>query len=155
MKLFLFGINCNNSAGKKKEKEEIETILDESKNQRRIKIESFKEQINGLGTDCLSFSMDSIIFSNGQTIDSSIHKWLFGLEKKDSLQFKRADLIRPICKLNENNNILSVIFSDKYDYKSAIHIFNFRKSDFKPVSSFILYEIVFLNLYYPFQHLIN
>lgn len=142
--LFVIGCNTANKKKQKKEKMETENVVVKTEKQLEFETESLRERINGLGTDCLDLPMDSIIRKNVQSekiVDRNAEKWLFGLEKNDSSQFKRADLIRPICKLNENSNILSVAFSDLYDYKTAIHIFNIRKSDFKPVSSFILYSV--------------
>ena len=46
-----------------------------------------------------------------------------------------------MCKLFENDSILSVVFTDMYDYKQALHVFNFSKVTSKPISSFILYSI--------------
>ena len=74
-------------------------------------------------------------------IDRKSEQWIFGLDKIDSLQFERADLISPRCKIFENNNIISVAFVDLYDYKTALHIFTFKKPELKPTSSFILYML--------------
>ena len=144
--IFLFVMGCNNPKKKieKKEKIEIETVAVKTEKQTEIEKVSLMERINGLSTGCLDLPMDSIFGKRIQSekiVDRDAEKWLFGLEKNDSSQFERADWLRPICKLNENNNILSVVFNDEYDYKSAVHIFNFRKSDFKPISSFILYSV--------------
>lgn len=73
-------------------------------------------------------------------IDRKRDPWLFGLDENDSLQFEKADELKPVGKLFENANILSVVFVDYYDYKQALHVFNFRKPQLMPVSSFILYS---------------
>ena len=75
-----------------------------------------------------------------RTLDRKKDKWIFDLDRFDSTQFDHADMLQPLGKLFETSKIVSIVFADYYDYKSAIHIFNFTKPDIVPVSSFILYN---------------
>ncbi|TMM51444.1 hypothetical protein FEE95_21845 [Maribacter algarum] len=159
--IFLLILGCN-SVGKEKSKLELDNDVSikleksvepaRQENMSEIvkhekgelsKKQTLKERINGLKSGCFDKSMDMIFAENGNTeevVDSKTEDWIFGLEIKDSLQFEPVDLLRPLCKMSENEQILSVAFSDFEDYKEAIHIFNFRKSDFEPISSFIIYS---------------
>ena len=104
-----------------------------------------KSELSDLKSDCLNFNNLWKEFENSsysdKLIDRESEKWIFGLEKTDSLQFERADLISPKCKVFENNHIVSIAFVDLYDYKTALHLFTFKKPEFKPTSSFVFYQI--------------
>lgn len=147
--IFLFIIGCNTKNKRTDKTEEIKLEIETDsvntlkEKEKEIETKSLKDRINKLPMGCLDLPMDSIYrkIQLVKIVERNTEKWIFGLEKTDSLQFERADLIRPICKLNENDSVLSVVFSDQYDYKTAIHIFNFRKLDLEPVSSFILHSI--------------
>ena len=119
-------------------------VIAETEEKEISKLIPLKERIDGLKSDCFSKSMNMIFADNGnpnEVVDENTEEWIFGLEIKDSLQFEPADILRPLCKISESNEILSVAFSDFADYKQAIHIFNFDKLDFKPTSSFVIYSI--------------
>lgn len=66
--------------------------------------------------------------------------WFYS-ELSDTARFARTDDLKPMCLLFENRHISSIAFTDIYDYKQAIHIVNFRKPDYAPMSSFIVYSI--------------
>jgi len=117
----------------KRAEEQIETQKD------------LKSELTDLKSKCLNFNNLWAEFENSdysdKLIDRESEKWIFGLEKTDSLQFERADLISPKCKIFENKHIVSIAFVDLYDYKTALHLFTFKKPEFKPVSSFVFYLV--------------
>ena len=102
-------------------------------------------QLSSLQKNCLDFSDLYSTISSSESYENSLigekFQWLNNLHKSDSIHFARADELKPICKLFENDSILSVVFTDMYDYKQALHVFNFSKTSFKPTSSFILYSV--------------
>ncbi|MEQ9188490.1 MAG: hypothetical protein RLP15_12205 [Cryomorphaceae bacterium] len=91
------------------------------------------------------FNFDSLyhIYRDNEPFEDYLikeeHSWLFS-ELKDKSRFDKADDIKILCKLFENQNISSIAFTDVYDYKQAIHVINFKKPHYEPVSSFILYS---------------
>lgn len=105
---------------------------------------SLKKRLMQLDSNCPDFSdFQKVIASNSpyqDVVDKEEENWIYNLEREDSIQFQKADLLKPLCKLFENNEILSVMFTDIHDYHQAIQIFNFRKPDIAPVSSFILHS---------------
>ena len=106
---------------------------------------NFVKQLSSLQNDCLDFSDLYSTISRSEPFENSLPSerfhWLYNLHKSDSIHFARADELKPICKLFENDSILSVVFTDMYDYKQALHVFNFSKPGSKPISSFILYSV--------------
>ena len=136
---FLF-VNCNLI-----DKKPNVTIIkkDKSSSEFTKNNDSLKNELRNLKTLELDFNNLYSIFENSDfsenVVDRKTDKWIFDLEKIDSLQFERADIIKPLTKLYENEEILSIIFTDLYDYKTSLHVFTFKKPELTPVSSFILY----------------
>ncbi|QDO94688.1 hypothetical protein FNB79_12195 [Formosa sediminum] len=121
-------------------------IIENNQAEEQIETEKrLKSKLTDLKSNCLNFNHLWAEFENSdysdKLIDPETEKWIFGLEKKDSLQFERADLISPKCKVFENNHIVSIAFVDLYDYKTALHLFTFKKPEFKPISSFVFYQV--------------
>lgn len=118
---------------RKRAEEQIETQKD------------LKSELTDLKSNCLDFNNLWAEFENSDYSDKLINreseKWILGLEKTDSLQFERADLISTKCKVFENDHIVSIAFVDLYDYKTALHLFTFKKPELKPTSSFVFYQI--------------
>ena len=104
-----------------------------------------KTVITELEIDCLDFDNLWAEFKNvsysEKLIERDSEEWIFNLEKKDSLQFEQAHLLSPKCKIYENENIISVAFVDLYDYKTALHLFTFKKPELTPTSSFVFYLV--------------
>jgi len=145
--------SCKNEVEKKSEFKSSESQLKTSteiieNKQVDEKIETqknLKSKLLDLKNNCLNFNNLWAEFENSdyseKLIDRESEKWIFGLEKTDSLQFERADLISPKCKVFENNHIVSIAFVDLYDYKTALHLFTFKKPELKPTSSFVFYQV--------------
>src|SRR5690606_31926643 len=151
--LTLILTSCKNEVEKKSEFKSSESQLKTSteiieNKQVDEKIETqknLKSKLLDLKNNCLNFNNLWAEFENSdyseKLIDRESEKWIFGLEKTDSLQFERADLISPKCKVFENNHIVSIAFVDLYDYKTALHLFTFKKPELKPTSSFVFYQV--------------
>ena len=145
--------SCKNEVEKKTEfkvsenqsKNSTETIENRRTEEQIETQKNLKSELANLKSDCLNFNNLWAEFENSDYSDKLINpeseKWIFGLEKKDSFQFERADLISPKCKVFENNHIVSIAFVDLYDYKTALHLFTFKKPEFKPISSFVFYQV--------------
>ena len=144
---------CKNGVEKKAEFNEAEnepkntTELTENKQAgENIKTQKdLKSVLTDLKSNCLNFNNLWAEFEDSsysdKLIDRESEKWIFGLEKMDSLQFERADLISPKCKVFENEHIVSIAFVDLYDYKTALHLFTFKKPELEPSSSFVFYQV--------------
>lgn len=107
------------------------------------KQQNLKEEIKKLGENCLDFNElssefegadYSVLYTNRQE-----EKWIFNLEKEDSVQFSKAYNLVPKCKVFENDNILCVVFIDEYDYHRSLQLFTFKKPNLIPVSNFPFY----------------
>ena len=68
------------------------------------------------------------------------YKWLYS-KTIDSTYFERAVQLKTLCKMFENERVVSIAFTDIYTYKDAIHVINFKKPEYTPISSFLLYSI--------------
>ncbi len=68
------------------------------------------------------------------------YKWIY-FKTYDSTFFERADQLKTLCKIYENKRIVSIAFTDIYTYKDAIHVINFKKPEYTPISSFLLYSL--------------
>lgn len=150
--LTLILTSCKNGVEKQAEsqeldkQQEISTELTESEQiEPNIKTQKdLKSILADLKSNCLNFNnlrseFENISYSD-KIVDRESEQWIFGLEKTDSLQFERADLISPKCKVFENSHIVSIAFVDLYDYKTALHLFTFKKPELKPTSSFVFYQ---------------
>jgi len=143
-------LSCKTDIKKTPSKENIDHLsIDTIDNIKKdVKIEQvgdLKALIRSLKIDNLDFTdlyteIENTTYSS-PLIDRKQEQWIFDLEKIDSLQFEQAHRLYPKCKLYENDNIVSVIFADLYDYKTAFHLFTFKKPKLEPISSFILYSL--------------
>lgn len=138
MLLFVAIVSCTDSQKKvSSQKQEIEKPKSISPR------DSLQSELMALG-NC-NFEMDSLrrLISNNDPYNGLIeiesHPWLFQF-MNDEEQFDQVHLIKPLCKLFESSEILSVAFTDVYDYKSAIHIISFKREDFRPLSSFLFFS---------------
>ena len=145
--------SCKNEVEKKTEFKVSENqskssteIIENNRAEEQIETQiDLKSKLTNLKINCLDFNNLWAEFENSdysnKLIDRKSEKWIFGLEKTDSIQFERAELISPKCKIFENKHIVSIAFVDLYDYKTALHLFTFKKPELKPTSSFVFYQV--------------
>jgi hypothetical protein len=151
--LTLILTSCKNEVEKKTEFKVSENqskssteIIENNRAEEQIETQiDLKSKLTNLKINCLDFNNLWAEFENSdysnKLIDRKSEKWIFGLEKTDSIQFERAELISPKCKIFENKHIVSIAFVDLYDYKTALHLFTFKKPELKPTSSFVFYQV--------------
>ncbi len=114
------------------------------KNKESHKYYSLKDISKKVNSGCLVIEKLYNIILNNSPYDNSIDKTelpiLYGREITDSVQFDKAHVLKPLCRVYSNKDIDVIAFTDVYDYKNAIHLFTFDKITYSPLSSFILYS---------------
>lgn len=105
---------------------------------------SLKDTLQEIEYGCLVIEKPNDVIRDNLPYENYIDRTelpsLYSKEITDSIQFEKAHILKPLCRIYSNENIDVVAFTDVYDYQSAIHLFTFKKKNYSPLSSFILYS---------------